>query len=145
MKTNKLELVAGGVAIAALTGAAAILYKINHRVYHRKFDVSTVSEIKGKVEDIIYSGLENGDGRGHELILKSNDEYIPVHLGPAWFVDKQGKNIKKGDKISVTGSKVKHNHKEVIIAQSIKKSDKILHLRNDNGHPVWRAWANHNT
>ncbi len=144
MKSNRLDIVAGGVAIAVITGAAAaILYRRNHRMYHRKFDVSAVIEKKGKVENVIYSGRDNGEDRGLELLLCSGEEMIPVHLGPVWFMDKQNEKFKKGDKISVRGAKLNYNHEDVIVAQSIKKGDKILYVRNETGNPLWNAWADH--
>ncbi|MDX1642093.1 MAG: hypothetical protein R3220_10370 [Balneolaceae bacterium] len=142
MKTTKTELLAGGVALATLAGVAytGYQYRKHHRRYDRKFDPETVEDTTGVIEEVHYTGRENGEDRGVELILKSGEDLIPVHLGPAWFMDMQDGVIKKGDKITVKGSSVVHNHTPVIIAMELHYKDRVLRLRDPNGHPFWSAW-----
>jgi hypothetical protein len=142
MKASKTELLAGGAALAALAGAAytGYQYRKHHKRYGRKFDPDTIEELTGVVEEIHYTGRENGEGRGVELILRTGEEHIPVHLGPAWYMDMQEHVLKNGEKISVKGSRVKHNHVPVIIAIKLMYKDRVLRLRDPIGHPFWSAW-----
>lgn len=142
MKASKTELLAGGVALATLAGVAytGYQYRKHHKRYDRKFDPETVEELTGVVEEVHYTGRENGEDRGVELMLKSGEEHIPVHLGPAWFMDMQDHIIKDGEKVRVKGSRVTHIHTPVFIAMELMYKDKVLRLRDSHGHPFWSAW-----
>jgi hypothetical protein len=141
MKLNKVEIVAGSFALATLTGAAvaALKYRNIHKPYSRNFDPSAIEDLMGKVEEIAYAGHENGEGRGVELLLRTDEELISVHLGPAWYLDMQSEKIKPGQKISVRGSRVMHNQEPILIAETITRGDKVLRIRSEEGYPVWSA------
>lgn len=143
MNENRFGLIAGGVALISLVGVtiATIIYRESKKTYKRKFDPEAVEELSGKVVDIVYSGLENRENMGVELMLKSGEEFNSVHLGPAWFIDRQNGKIKQGEKIKIRGSRVIHNHDPVIVAEIVKKGDKVFRLRDETGHPVWSAWV----
>lgn len=142
MKVSKKELLAGGVAMATLAGVAytGYHYRKHHKRYERNFDPETVDELNGVVEEIHYTGRENGEDRGVELVIKAGDEWIPVQLGPAWYLDMQEGTIDKGDKIKVLASRVTHHQKTAWIAQEVHYKDWVLRLRDPNGHPFWNAW-----
>jgi hypothetical protein len=142
MNTKQLEYIAGGVAVATLAGAAiaALQYRKNHRMYSRTFNTSAIEEVSGKVDDVIYSGRENGEDRGVEILLMTKEGPLPVHLGPAWYLDRQQTRIKTGEKVSVRGARSKMNGQDVLIAEIVKRGGQNMRLRNENGHPVWSAW-----
>jgi hypothetical protein len=93
----------------------------------------TVTGIVEEVKQI--SGRAGWDGT--HLSLKTEAEVLDVHVGPSSFLVKQGFEFAKGDQIEVTGSKVKYEDADVLIAREIKKGDRILTLRNAQGIPVW--------
>lgn len=142
MKKSTKELLAGGVAVATLAGVAytGYQYRKHNKRYQRKFDPETVEEMAGVVEEIRYTGRDNGEDRGVELIMRSDEELMTIHLGPAWFLDMQEGVLKEGDEIKVSASRVTHNHLTVWIAQEVHHKDKVLRLRGPNGHPFWSAW-----
>ncbi len=139
---NRSKLISGGVVFLTLSGMilAAIGFRRSHRTYRRKFDPASIEERSGKVEDIVYTGRENREDSGVELLLKSGDEFVSVHLGPAWYLERQNGRLRKGEKVIVRGSKILHNHEPVIIAETVARGDKVFRLRDQNGHPVWTAW-----
>jgi hypothetical protein len=140
MKAGKMEWAAGGAVLAALTGAAAAYYfKGPHLAYQRKFDSDSVEELEGTVEDIRHSGRENSEGRGVVLMLKTEKETLPVHMGPAWYIDHQKSSIRKGDHVQVVGSRIQFRQQEVIIAKTVIKGNMAIKLRNSDGHPLWDA------
>jgi hypothetical protein len=50
-----------------------------------------------------------------------------------------GMSFSKGDEIALTGSKVKQDGADLILAREVVKgADKFL-LRDDKGHPVWKG------
>jgi DNA/RNA endonuclease YhcR with UshA esterase domain len=76
-------------------------------------------------------------GMGIHLNLQTDKETIAVHLGPDWFMKKQSPQIETGDAIEVTGSRVTFDGKPAIIAAEIKKGNKVIKLRDQNGVPLW--------
>ncbi len=113
----------------------------------RMYDPKTVETVSGevvRVEEVRGKGAGQarggrGGGYGVHLILKSASEEVAVHLGPGWYLDKQGLKVAPGDRIEVHGSRIIFEGKPTIIAARIKKGDQSLMLRDDNGLPVWRG------
>ena len=70
-------------------------------------------------------------------MLQTDKETIAVHLGPAWYIDKQTPKIETNDTITVTGSRVTIDGKPAIIAAQVKKGNEVLKLRDENGIPAW--------
>jgi hypothetical protein len=62
---------------------------------------------------------------------------MEVVLGPASFVSSKKFEFAKGDRITVTGSKVTTNGQDVVVAREVKKADKVLTLRDAKGFPLW--------
>lgn len=138
----KNEAIVGGAALVTLAGVAlaGYQYRNRHKTYHREFDVNTVEELTGKIAEIKFSGKDNSESKGMELVLQSDEKLTPVHLGPAWYMNMQPGKLKKGDIVTVRGSRVDLNHKSALIAQELKQGKKLLRLRDENGHPHWIAW-----
>ena len=62
---------------------------------------------------------------------------MDVILCPKSFLDDMGVSFNKGDDIALTGSKVKQNGTDLILAREVVKGDVTLALRDDKGNPVW--------
>jgi hypothetical protein len=105
--------------------------------YQRMYNPSTVETVSGTVESVEQFTPMKGMYYGIHIMLKTDKEVISVHLGPAWFINKQALNIQKGDTIEVKGSRITFQGKPAIIAAEVKKDGKILELRNSAGIPVW--------
>jgi hypothetical protein len=104
-----------------------------------KYDLQTETKIKGAIEDITLPA------RGHEkeivhLVLKIENDIIDVYLCPKSFLDEMGVELKKGDEIAVTGSKVKAGNSDLVLARQAQKGNDTLILRDDKGNPVW-TWS----
>jgi hypothetical protein len=104
----------------------------------RNYDPKTVETIEGKVLSIEKTTPAKGGGYGIHLTLQTDKEMVAVHLGPAWYIDKQTPHIEANDTITVTGSRVTVGGKPAIIAAQVKKGNEILKLRDENGIPSWR-------
>jgi hypothetical protein len=74
---------------------------------------------------------------GFHLVLKETNGEMAIHLGPEWYIEHQDFEIKVGDKIEVTGSKVTFQGKPAMIAAEVKKNHDVLKLRDENGFPFW--------
>jgi len=108
--------------------------------YVRNYDPKTVQTVSGQVVTVGKFKPEKGAGPGIHLMLKTEKESIPVHLGPAWYVENQESTIEAGDKIEVKGSRITFQEKPAIIAAEVKKGDEVLKLRDEAGTPMWAGW-----
>ncbi len=103
----------------------------------RMYDPKTVETVTGTVVKVEHIKGQGGGG-GIHLVLKTDKEEIAVHLGPAWYVDKQAVKIAAQDSIEVRGSRVTYEGKPAIVAAEVKKGDQVLKLRDDSGTLLWR-------
>lgn len=60
-----------------------------------------------------------------------------VHLGPAWFLERQGLTLKPGDQVSIKGKHYHSGGKEGMIASEVIHGDQSLKLRDAQGQPAW--------
>jgi len=108
--------------------------------YQRMYNPATVETLTGQVIAVDTFAPGKGMGRGVHLMVKTEKETIPVHLGPSWYVQEQGVTFVAGDQITVTGSRIDFKGKPAVIAAEVKKGDQVLKLRDANGIPVWAGW-----
>lgn len=71
-------------------------------------------------------------------MVKTNQETIEIHLAPSWFLAEQDFAVTPQEKITVIGSRINIDGEEAIIAREIKKGDRTILLRDENGIPLWR-------
>lgn len=108
--------------------------------YNRIYNPATMDTVSGEVVEIQAVVPQKGMYSGVQVILKTDKETIPVHLGPSWYIERLDMKILKGDNIEVKGSRVTFAGKPAIIAGELKKGDQVLVLRDANGVPVWAGW-----
>jgi len=101
-----------------------------------KYDATTEAKIKGVVEELKLPPNENAKDVAH-LMVKNDSGVIDVYLCPKSFLTDMGIEFNKGDEISLTGSKVKHDEADLILAREVVKGSDTLVLRDDKGNPVW--------
>jgi len=140
---KNVQLVSGGIA---LLSAAGLTYAItkglnNRKTYKRPFDPDKIVELEGKVLLRDTADDKKSEARGAIFDLQTKDEVIPVHLGPSWYLDHQGRRFKVGDKVMVKGSRVQHNGKDFIVAISVTMGNEVLRLREEDGTPSWYGWS----
>lgn len=108
--------------------------------YVRLYDPKTVETFSGEVEKVEIIKPAYGMTDGVHLLVKTDGEKISVHLGPSWFIENQDIEIQPTDTVEVTGSRIKLEGKDVIIASKITKGDQSLFLRDRRGAPIWSGW-----
>ena len=64
---------------------------------------------------------------------------VHIYVCPKAFQEEMGISFSKGDQIAVTGSKVKQDTSDVILAREVVKGADTLMFRDDKGKPVWDA------
>ena len=101
-----------------------------------KYDLHTETKTKGVVDEVRLLPL--GTRKDFtELIIKSGDDKVHIYVCPKPFQEEMGISFSKGDEISVTGSKVKQETSDVILARELVKGTDTLLFRDDKGKPVW--------
>lgn len=101
-----------------------------------KYDPKTETTIQATVEEVKQITGNRG-WSGTHLMVRTETGTLEVHVGPAAYIASQQFSFAKGDKIEVTGSKVKLQDGDVLLAREITKDGKSLVLRDAQGFPKW--------
>jgi hypothetical protein len=94
----------------------------------------------GEVTTIDTTVPMSGMSEGIYLLLTLERMSVPVHLGPAWYIEHMDRRIDVGDWIEVKGSKAFAAGVPALIAAEVRKGDSVLLLRDAAGVPVWTGW-----
>ena len=102
----------------------------------RNYDPGTVESIRGDVVKV-----ENVKGRGRlggiHLLVKTDNETVPVHVGPQWYLRDHDLVFNEGDRIEIHGSRADVNDEKVVIADRIACRNIEVKLRDSDGVPLW--------
>jgi len=101
-----------------------------------KYDLQAETKTKGIVEEVKLFTLGKRTDYT-EVLVKSGDATVQVYLSPKPFQDEMGIAFAKGDEIAVTGSKVKEDDTDVILAREVVRGTDTLMFRDGKGKPVW--------
>lgn len=101
-----------------------------------KYDPATETKIKGVVEELKFVPSTGGKPAAY-LAVKSGSDTAQVFLCPKTFLDDMGATFKPGDAVEITGSKVKQDGGDLILAREVVKGDDTLTLRFKDGKPAW--------
>jgi hypothetical protein len=107
--------------------------------YCRLYDAKHVTTVKGTVQRVEKIVPLKGMGEGVYLMLKTDTDTLPVHLGPEEFVEKQPIVLQAGDAVEVTGSQVSCDGKPAFLAAIVKRGPETAKFRALNGRPAWAA------
>jgi hypothetical protein len=101
-----------------------------------KYDLKTEMKTKGVVDEV--KVLVLGSRKDFtQLVLKSGDDKVYIYVCPKPFQEEMGIVFAKGDQVAITGSKVKQDEADVILARELVKGTDTLMFRDDKGNPVW--------
>ncbi|MDR2728616.1 MAG: hypothetical protein LBB56_05735 [Chitinispirillales bacterium] len=106
--------------------------------YEQLFNNFSLETFTGSVSKVDTATPMTGMGVAVRLILSSDGGgNLPVHLGPAWFILNQDLNFPKDDKIEVRGCRANISGSEFIMAVEVRRKDRVLRFRDDDGNPFW--------
>ena len=72
----------------------------------------------------------------HLTVMSKNDNF-DVYLGPVDFVKRFDVAFKKGDEIELTGSRVRVEGEDLVLAREVRFGQVTLILRDKTGWPYW--------
>jgi hypothetical protein len=120
------------VAVLAIDSASAQKNEANTP----KYDLKTEAKMKGIVEELKLPAKEREKEAAH-LLVKNGTDTVDVYLCPKSFLDEMGVTFRKGEEVALTGSKIKQDAADLILAREVVKGSDTLVLRDDKGSPVW--------
>lgn len=101
-----------------------------------RYDTATEVRLRGTITKVeTHTGKMGWNGT--HLVVGFDAETLTVHVGPSKYLEQQGFSFTAGEQIEVTGSRIKFDGSDVLIAREIKRAEKVLMLRNSQGFPVW--------
>ncbi|MBU0507423.1 DNA-binding protein [bacterium] len=103
----------------------------------RLYDVNTIQTIQGQVTNVDTWSGPRSRYQGVHLMVKTENETLSVHLGPDWFVKDQPIQIKTGDQVTITGSRITYGGKSALVAAEVTRGGETLKLRDNTGRPRW--------
>ncbi|MEW6209930.1 MAG: DNA-binding protein [Acidobacteriota bacterium] len=122
--------------IAVLAAPALTQKRMGQGKGMPRYDPTSEMTVKGSVEEVKQVTSPMG-WNGTHLTVKTDSETLEVHIGPTFYLEEQKFTFATGDQIEVTGSKVKCEGVDALLAREVKKGDKTLLLRNAQGIPLW--------
>jgi hypothetical protein len=101
-----------------------------------KYDAATETILKVAVQELKFVPPTGAKPAAY-LVTKSGPDAVQIFLCPKSFLDTIGAEFKAGDEIQVTGSKVKQDGADLILAREVVKGGDTLTLRFKDGKPAW--------
>jgi hypothetical protein len=101
-----------------------------------KYDAAAEAKFKVTVQDLKLPAKGNEKDAAHLLVTSGNDT-IDIYLCPKSFLDDMGATFAKGDEVTITGSKIKQDGADLVLARQVVKGTDTILLRDDKGKPVW--------
>jgi hypothetical protein len=130
------------IVLALLIGLPVTCYagKRAQNFQERAYDPDTVATITGKVVKVEEVQRDGGRSGGIHVVMDTDDGVVQAHLGPKWYISGLNLDLKPGDNIEVTGSKLYVVEDLYIIVRELKRGDETVTLRDISGVPNWSGW-----
>ena len=124
------------LSVAAFAMGNSLNSQANEPAYNPATNVDVVAVITGIRQAPAGSPLA-----GVHLNAKSKTAAYDIYLGPADFLRMLKADIRSGDEIEVSGSKVTLGGAEVILTREITDGRATIELRDASGQPNWNTWG----
>jgi DNA/RNA endonuclease YhcR with UshA esterase domain len=133
-----IQIVAGlGILAVASVPWAAGPRAASGRERVVRYDLATEATLSGTIQHIEHAGIARREMGGTHLTLNTGDMAWEVRLCPRQYLAKENFTLSEGDRIEVTGSRVKFQERDAILARVVKRGDRALVLRDRQGRPEW--------
>jgi len=108
-----------------------------------RYDTATAIDMTVVVESQREVAKGSPLGGPHLIVrpesAKEGTDTIEVYLGPADFIKDFEVTFAKGDRLQVTGSKVKYGGNPLILAKDVRRDSTTVYLRDAHGVPYWKV------
>jgi hypothetical protein len=107
-----------------------------------RFDPREAITLKGQIESLGSYGTTGwrvAPGMVVQgLVLKTENGYTELDLGPPGYVAEKGFRLKMGDTLEAVGFQAARDGRTIFFAATVKTPDQTLKLLDDQGSPLWR-------
>jgi hypothetical protein len=124
------------IAIFGLLTASAVVAGTPDRPPALRYDSTTVITLQGAASGT-YRPFRGSDLTAIRIEVSSGLDPVTVVLGPDYWMALQPVQLRKGDAVSVRGSRVVHDGKVLVLAEFILRGTDRLVLRSERGDPRW--------
>jgi len=101
------------------------------------FDPLTVVSLDGQISSVKAVQPHHLKHMGVHVNFQSNGKNYEVPVGPEWYMEKIGLNLRQNEKIHLQGSIINRNGLNVLVPTKITAEGKTFILRDSNGIPAW--------
>jgi sporulation protein YlmC with PRC-barrel domain len=102
------------------------------------YDPQKEQTIAGKVTSVNTGASIAGMPAGFQIQVQTDaSEPTRVYVGPEWYMERQGVEIRDRDDVQVTGAPTTVAGQSLLLAREVTFSGQTLTLRDKNGKPVW--------
>jgi hypothetical protein len=109
-------------------------------MYDTLFKADKIETVAGTVEKVKAFYPEKSSCAWLLLVVSlPEDQKATVHVSPECYATKHDFTFRRGDRVTITGSRTEFEGKPVIMATEIERDGRVLHLRSEDGKPKWLA------
>lgn len=106
------------------------------------FNPATVESLEGTVENVDHDMLESGVAMTDSLVVvdvKTAAGTERVRIAPDNYLKEHHIEIKEGDRVKITGSRIHRDGENLIMASQVTliRNGKVVAVRQDDGTPRW--------
>lgn len=105
--------------------------------HNYKYEVANQVTVEGLVSDTRDYTCPVSGALGAHIVVKTVTSEIEAHLAPVTFLKQYDINIRKGDKVTVVGSRITYEGKPALIAKTVTVDHDTFSFRDDKGRPLW--------
>lgn len=101
-----------------------------------KYDTATEVRLFGTVEEVRERNSPAAL-KGIHLVLDVDGRRYQIYVCPSAFLKFFDITLQRGDSLVITGSKVKVEGSDLVLARQMRKRNDVLELRDSKGNPYW--------
>lgn len=97
----------------------------HHSLDGMMYDNQAMTEISGEVVTVDKITIMDQMHEGVHLSVNTDQNNVSMHLGPAWYLEKQDVKIMPGDKVRIKGSRITFDDAPALIAAEVHKGNQV--------------------
>lgn len=134
-----IRILSGTLLLLLLAGASSVVSQEKNSSPQANYAYAQANEqtLRGWVVETRDFHCPVSGTMGSHITVKNETSTVEVHLAPAQFMKQYEINIRKGDNVTVVGSKISFEGKTALIAKSVAVGRETYNFRNQVGKPLW--------